>query len=120
MTALPEGVPAGCPADRVLRMLWGDWTTHILLVLGRNGPTRFGELKRLVEGISAKVLTERLRRLEADRLIFRQQEATVPPSVTYGLTDRGGRLDEALRALERVAAEIVDEPIGSDGAAGSA
>ena len=56
--------PVGCPLDSLLRLLMGPWTTYILWVLTSNGPTRFGELKRKVPGISAKVLTERLRMLQ--------------------------------------------------------
>lgn len=93
----------GCPFDRVLRLLSGEWTTHILWVLSSNGPTRHGELKRLVDGISSKVLTDRLRMLEAERIVFRDYEPTVPPKVTYGLTDRGRELDGALRAMQEIA-----------------
>ena len=54
------GIPGNCPLDRVLRLLWHEWTTHILWVLGSNGPTRFGELQRRIRGISPKVLSQRL------------------------------------------------------------
>ncbi len=97
------GIPKGCPLDRVFRLLSGEWTTHILWVLSSNGPTRHGELKRLVEGISSKVLTDRLRMLEAEKIVFRDYEPTVPPKVTYGLTDEGRELDGALRAMQEVA-----------------
>eukprot|EP01036_Dinobryon_divergens_P044516 gene44516-59402_t len=53
-----------CPMDFILRMLMGPWTTYILYNLRTHGPQRFGELKRRVSGISAKMLTERLRTLE--------------------------------------------------------
>ena len=59
----------GCPMDAILRLLMGPWTTYILWVLRNDGPTRFGELKRKVSGISAKVLTERLRLLEHAEII---------------------------------------------------
>ena len=55
---------ASCPMDFILRMLMGPWTTYILYNLKTHGPQRFGELKRRVAGISAKMLTERLRTLE--------------------------------------------------------
>jgi DNA-binding HxlR family transcriptional regulator len=97
-------VADGCPIDRLLRVLWHEWTTHILWVLGANGPTRFGQLRRLVEGISPKVLSTRLRRMETDGLIYRDYEPTVPPKVTYGLTDKGKEIDTVLRGLEAVAA----------------
>lgn len=100
------GIPRGCPLDRVLRLLSGEWTGHILWVLSRNGPTRHGELRRLIEGISSKVLTDRLRMLETENLIFRDYEPTVPPKVTYGLTDLGREVDLALRAMETVAEKL--------------
>lgn len=49
-----------------MRLLSGEWTTHILWVLSINGPTRHGALKRLIDGISSKVLTDRLRMPEAE------------------------------------------------------
>ena len=48
---------ASCPMDFILRMLMGPWTTYILYNLKTHGPQRFGELKRRVAGISAKMLT---------------------------------------------------------------
>jgi DNA-binding HxlR family transcriptional regulator len=77
--------------------------THILWVLGTNGPTRFGEIRRLIEGISPKVLTDRLRRLEATGLVHRHYAPTVPPQVTYSLTPHGYQLDKALRSLHELA-----------------
>jgi len=108
---LPEeqtnmGLPhseAGCPMDALLRLLMGPWTTYILWVLQQNGPTRFGALKRKVPGISAKVLTERLRMLEGAGVIFRNYEAKIPPEVTYGLTARGRELDQVLDSLNQLA-----------------
>lgn len=104
-TSSGPAIPRGCPLDHVLRLLSGEWTTHILWVLSTNGPTRHGALRRLVEGISSKVLTDRLRVLEAEGIVFRDYEPTVPPKVTYGLTDRGRRLDGALREIEGIAAD---------------
>ncbi|TQV78034.1 helix-turn-helix transcriptional regulator [Exilibacterium tricleocarpae] len=100
---LDKAIPKGCPLDRVFRLLSGEWTTHILWVLSQNGPTRHGELRRLVEGISSKVLTDRLRMLEANDVVFRDYEPTVPPKVTYGLTAVGKELDQALRAMQAIA-----------------
>ena len=74
--------PTKCPMDSLLRLLMGPWTTYILWVLHSNGPTRFGELKRRVAGISAKMLTERLRMLEESGVVHRDHQPTVPPQVT--------------------------------------
>jgi DNA-binding HxlR family transcriptional regulator len=81
----------------------GPWTTYILWVLRSNGPTRFGELKRRVAGVSAKVLTERLRMLAEAGVVHRQFEATIPPQVTYSLTSRGEELKGVLDQLNAVA-----------------
>jgi len=94
---------ASCPMDFILRMLMGPWTTYIVYNLRTFGPQRFGELKRRVSGISAKMLTERLRTLEGAGLVRRDYEATIPPKVTYSLTGRGHELDEVLGKLAEVA-----------------
>ncbi len=92
-----------CPVDAVLRLLMGPWTTYILYVLRTQGPRRFGELKREVGGISAKVLTERLRMLEDARLVHRDYQSTIPPQVTYSLAPRGAELNPMLDALKDIA-----------------
>lgn len=92
-----------CPMDFILRMLMGPWTTYILYNLRTHGPQRFGELKRRVSGISAKMLTERLRTLEGAALVKRDYEATIPPKVTYSLTKRGGELDDVMDRLAAIA-----------------
>jgi DNA-binding HxlR family transcriptional regulator len=89
--------------DFILRMLMGPWTTYILYNLRTHGPQRFGELKRRVSGISAKMLTERLRTLEGAALVKRDYEATIPPKVTYSLTKRGSELDEVMDRLAEIA-----------------
>lgn len=91
-----------CPMDFILRMLMGPWTTYILYNLRSHGPQRFGELKRRVSGISAKMLTERLRTLEGASLVRRDYEATIPPKVTYSLTARGHELDGVMGTLAEI------------------
>jgi len=91
-----------CPMDFILRLLMGPWTTYILYNLKTNGPQRFGELKRRVSGVSAKMLTERLRTLEEAGLVRRDYEATIPPKVTYSLTHRGHELDDVLGRLAEI------------------
>lgn len=72
---------------------------YILWVLDTNGTLRFGELRRKVDGISPKVLTERLRMLEVIGIVQRDYEPTIPPQVTYQLTNRGKELSEPLYHL---------------------
>lgn len=105
---LPES-PIGCPMDRLLRLLMGHWTIHILWALCREGPLRFGVLKRSVPNLSAKVLTERLRLLEESNIIYRDHVPTIPPQVTYGLSERGLELVESLDQLFSVAQRWCEE-----------
>ena len=95
--------PTGCPLDSLLRVLSGPWTIYILCRLHQNGPTRFGELKRQLVGISSKMLTERLRTLEKAQIIYRHHHPSVPPQVTYGLTDEGLELTTVLDQLNTLA-----------------
>lgn len=95
--------PSCCPMDTILRLLMGPWTTYILWVLMSQGPIRFGALKREITGISAKMLTERLRLLEEAGIVARHYEPTIPPAVSYSLTSRGQELREALSALNALA-----------------
>lgn len=94
---------ASCPMDALLKVLMGPWTTYILWVLRNEGEIRFGELKRHVPGISAKVLTERLRMLEGAGLITRTHVPTIPPSVSYRLAARGNELSGVLKELNAIA-----------------
>lgn len=94
---------ASCPMDALLKLIMGPWTTYILWTLCQNGPTRFGELKRRLPGISSRVLTQRLRMLEEAEVLFRDHKPTIPPQVTYGLTERGMELGDVLDSLNIVA-----------------
>jgi DNA-binding HxlR family transcriptional regulator len=89
----------GCPISGLLEALARPWTLQILWVLSTNGPTRFGALRRSVEGISSRVLAERLRALEEKAFIYREYKPTIPPEVTYGITNR-------MKDIERVLAEM--------------
>ena len=87
----------------MLELLTRPWTLHILWALSHNGPMRFGVLRRQVDGISSRVLTERLRTLESARFVFRHYEQTIPPTVTYGITDRMKDIEKVLAQLEGLA-----------------
>ncbi len=85
------------PMHRMLGVLAGPWTIYLIWVLSTEGPMRFGALRRRIEGISTKVLTERLRLLEAEGFVTRHYEPTVPPQVTYSPTER---IDELIPVLK--------------------
>ncbi len=97
---------------------------YILWTLRQNGPTRYGVIKRKLDGISSKVLTERLRLLEREGLIYRDHKPTIPPQVTYGLTEHGEDLGTALDSLETVARRWQEKDVSklqvqNDGKAGT-
>lgn len=91
-----------CAADTLLRKLWGQWKTHVIYVLGEQQACRFGILRRKIAGISPKVLTTRLRELECDGLVWREHENTIPPKVTYGLTETGIAVHAVLKSIEKI------------------
>jgi DNA-binding HxlR family transcriptional regulator len=95
-------VDISCAADTLLRKLWGQWKTHVIYVLGDHRTCRFGMLRRQITGISPKVLTTRLRELEADGLVWREQENSIPPKVTYGLSETGLAVHAVLKNLEKI------------------
>ena len=95
--------PGQCPLDTVLRLLMGPWTTYILWLLQTEGPLRFGQLKTKIGRISSKVLTDRLRHLEAAQLITRTYAPTIPPAVTYAMAARGAELKDVLDGINQLA-----------------
>jgi DNA-binding HxlR family transcriptional regulator len=89
----------GCLALReVLNRVGDKWSVLVVRVL-RDGPRRFNELKKQVEGISQRMLTLTLRGLERDGLVTREVLPTVPPRVEYALTRMGRTLLEPVWAL---------------------
>src|SRR6202047_4936560 len=101
--------PHSCPFGELLEILARPWTMHILWVLSTNGPTRVGALRRQVEGISSRVLTERLRNLEQRGFVYRKYEPTIPPAVTYGITQRMQDIGPVLGELNRLAQSWQEE-----------
>ncbi|MGF6976214.1 DNA-binding HxlR family transcriptional regulator [Paraburkholderia sp. JPY465] len=94
LNAPPECKALGQVLDRI-----GDkWTIMVVGVLTRE-PTRFNAIKRLIGGISHRMLTLTLRGLERDGLVKRTVYATVPPQVEYELTELGRSLIEPLNSL---------------------
>jgi len=72
---------------------------------------RFGALRNNVAGISARVLTERLRALEEARFLYRNYEQTIPPTVTYGITERMRDIEKVFSQLEALARKWQDETV---------
>ena len=92
-----------CAIERGMRIIGGKWTGSILWHL-RDEPVRFNDLARMVQGASKKMITERLRQLEARGLVTRHVMDTAPVSVQYAITPFGrtalGFLDELRRWSE--------------------
>jgi DNA-binding HxlR family transcriptional regulator len=82
----------------VLARVGDKWSVFVIMMLG-DGPKRFNELKRMVGGISQRMLTLTLRGLERDGLVTRTVFPTIPPRVDYELTDLGRGLCHPVKAL---------------------
>ena len=102
MKSFQEYSELKCSFHGLLTLLSGSWTSYILWLLHEKGELRFGELKKQLPGISAKVLTERLRKLEEAGLVHRTHEPTIPPKVSYRLTARGESLQGPLSQLKEL------------------
>ncbi len=96
-----------CPTRLVLDRLADKWA---VLVLGKldEQPVRFNQLKREIDGISQKVLSQTLKKLERDGLVSRSVFATVPVTVEYAITPLGRTLTSTVAALTRWAEENIE------------
>lgn len=102
-----EAPPPDCPLTACLAIIGGAWTPNIIWYLSYS-PRRFSELKQDLQGISAKVLSARLKRLEQDGIIQRYAVASSPPTVEYQLTPLGLELKPALEAIVSVGQRLKD------------
>ena len=88
----------GCPVEATLEIIGGKWKGVILYHLMER-TYRFGELKRVMQGVTQRMLTKQLRELEKDGIIHRKVYAEVPPKVEYSLTDVGESLREVMMMM---------------------
>lgn len=93
--------PDECPLNRCLGIIGGVWTPAIIWNLSQK-PRRFSELKEDVQGVSAKVLTARLKKLEVEGVVIREVMPTSPPTVEYSLSELGQELKPAIEAIVAV------------------
>jgi len=98
MTTPSETCGTGCGLNATLRIISGKWKPLVLFFL-RDGPKRYGELKRLIEGVSDKVLIQSLKDLQADQVLVRTNYNEVPPRVDYALSPLGRSLADAIIPL---------------------
>ena len=101
-----------CPTRLVLDRLADKWVVLILGLLSQ-GPRRFNALRREIEGVSQKVLSQTLKRLERDGLIARQAFPTVPVTVEYSITPLGQTLAETVASLAHWAEAHIESVVAA-------
>jgi DNA-binding HxlR family transcriptional regulator len=104
----PNPYAADCPTRLALDRIGDKWAVLILLLLAEK-PFRFNALRRHIEGISQKMLTQTLKSLERDGLVDRKAFATVPVTVEYSITPLGRTLTGAVDALRVWAETHIDQ-----------
>ena len=108
LTAQPNVLDQNCESRQALDRIADKWTCLIVYALV-DGAARHGELRRRIEGISQKMLTQTLRSMERDGLVQRTVIDVVPPHVEYALTPLGRTLIEPLTAICRWAMDHLPE-----------
>jgi DNA-binding HxlR family transcriptional regulator len=108
----PDPFNAQCPTRLVLDRVGDKWAVLVMILL-EEGPLRFNELKRRIEAISQKMLSQTLKSLERDGLVTRTVFATVPVTVEYALTDLGRTLSRTVDELRRWAETHIGEVVAA-------
>jgi len=103
---------ASCPTEAALAVIGGRWKVPILWHLIGDA-RRFGELSRLLPGVTQKMLTTQLRELERDGIVHRKVFAEVPPRVQYSLTLLGTSLEPLLRSLSEWGESFIEQQLKS-------
>ena len=88
-----------CAVDATMSVIEGRWKTVILCKLYMNGPMRFNQLMKEIDGVSPRILTKQLKEMEADGIIKRTSYPEIPPRVEYSITERGLSLGPILKAM---------------------
>ncbi|WNM23822.1 helix-turn-helix domain-containing protein [Demequina capsici] len=102
----PNVFARDCGSRAAFEAITGRWTSLVLIALVE-GPHRFGELRRRVDGVSEKMLSQSLHALEREGLLTRTDHGTLPPRVDYALTPLGVEVAGRLRALADVLQDTV-------------
>ncbi len=103
---------AACPTRLVLDRVADKWAVLLLGLLARQ-PMRFNQLRRAVEGLSQKMLSQSLKALERDGLVHRMAIATVPVTVEYSITELGRTLSDTVDALRIWAETHIEDVLAS-------
>ena len=88
-----------CAVDATMSVIEGRWKTVILCKLLTNGPMRFNQLMKSIDGVSPRILTKQLKELESDGIIRRISYQEIPPRVEYSVTEKGESLAPILKAM---------------------
>ena len=99
---------SGCPVEAALDSIGNKWKGVILFHL-LSGTKRFNELRRLIPGVTQRMITLQLRELEADNIIIRTVYPEVPPRVEYRLSEFGQELEPIIFSLERWGEKIMQQ-----------
>lgn len=106
----------GCTSRAAFEVVTSKWASLALLALGE-GSYRFNALRRRVEGVSEKMLSQTLQSLERDGMVTRDVVTTIPPRVEYGLTPLGEQVARHLRGLADLLEETAATAAGAPGEA---
>lgn len=90
-----------CSIEYTLSVIGGKWKSVILWHLGVEGTYRYNELRRIMPGITHKMLSQQLKELEEEGLINRKQYNEIPPKVEYSLSEKGHTIIPILEAMHR-------------------
>ena len=105
---IPIFYAADCPTRQILDLISDKWTPLVIMLL-KDEPKRFSELRRTIDGISQKMLTQTLRGMERDGLVTRTVYPEVPPRVEYELTPLGQTLCAPMWAIINWSETHIDE-----------
>lgn len=100
-----------CPMILVQQILAGKWKILILWYLSYN-VLRFSDIQKLLPHVTTKMLTQQLRSLEEDKLIYRKVYPVVPPKVEYGLTEVGKKVIPILNQMHTFGSEYLSNNLG--------
>lgn len=96
------------PFNYAVSMIGGKWKMQILFWLWKDEIMRYGEIKRALDGVTHKMLSNKLKELEADGLIIRHEYPGVPPKVEYRLSEKGLSLMPVLQSICRWGHEHIE------------
>ncbi|WP_347862559.1 winged helix-turn-helix transcriptional regulator [Salimicrobium sp. PL1-032A] len=106
---IDENEKLKCSIEYTMKKIGGKWKPVILWHLGADGTLRYNELRRLLPGVSHKVLSQQLKELEEDRFIDRFSYNTVPPKVEYSMTSFGKTIMPILEQMHLWGTEHAEE-----------